>query len=570
MVAACFAACSKNDSEQAEGDTTEAAPQILTLISGGASEYEIIYPENSTPQEANFTVSFTELFYEKTGVTLPKRDDFLKEGESHDTDTCKIFIGQTNYSVSQTAYEDLQYQDIKIITSGSNIVLAAYTNTGFDGILRWFERNVFEGYTEGDLTLQETNIHEPQVAGYPISDWTINENPLEKYQIVYADKNIGKTVLEFQEQLAKKSGWFLKAGLDTQMPESDYEILIGDTNREENGKVGKPSALNYVIKVEDNKLIFKYGGIHTREKILGEFVNIMIDGADKVNIPSTYRLEGDFYDDPNDSSVADGTDVRIMCANLMANSSSYDSGALAKHGFLFERRAEIFHAHIDYYEPTVIGFQEACTYWYDAINSYENIEYWDVLEVPNPKFNNTENIYSSVMWRNDLYKLVDSGAELYSETNNTRCRWYAWVILEDIKTKKQFCVVSTHWNGADTDWTMKQVEELTTFVNDTAKNKGIPVFTMGDFNSNEWSKAWKQYLPAIDSYDCMVADASKRVNVVDSWHGWGVADTDVGGSCDHITATKANVDILKFETLVYLDQIWGSDHAWLLGDFKFK
>lgn len=573
MVAACFVSCVNEETEIADGTTEAPAPQILDLVVGGASSYEIIYPEQSTQQEANFIKTFTELFNEKTGVKLPKKDDFLKPGESRDADTCKIYIGATNHPMAQETYKNLQYQDFRIVTVGSNIILAAHTNTGFDGITRWFKKNVFADYTGGDLSMQAVDLHTSEIAGYPISDWTINGNPLKNYQIVFNDRNIANEVFEIQEQLAKKSGWFLKAGLDKDMPESEYEILIGETNRKENGRVGTPSALNYIITVEDNKLIFKYGGIHTREMILKDFVNIMIEGTDRVDMPASYTLSGDLYDDPNDSSLAEDADLRIMCANLMANSSGYDSGALGEHGFLFERRAEIFHAHIDYYQPTVIGFQEACTSWYDAIKSYENIDYWDVLEVKNPTQSNSENIFSSVMWRNDLYKLIDSGAQLYSAENNKRCRWYAWVILEDIKTKKQFCVVSTHWDGFDSENAWIQARELAAFVNEVRSTKNIPVFTMGDFNSNEWTKSFPQYCTDIDSYDCMKAfnDNHHRVNIVDSWHGWGVSDNGaVGGSCDHITATKSNVDVLKFETLVYLDQIWGSDHAWLLCDFKLK
>jgi hypothetical protein len=68
----------------------------------------------------------------------------------------------------------------------------------------------------------------------------------------------------------------------------------------------------------------------------------------------------------------------------------------------------------------------------------------------------------------------------------------------------------------------------------------------------------------------MHADESLRANRQDAWHGWGVADKALGGSGDHITATKSNVEVLKFETLIYLEQIWASDHSWLLCDFKFK
>ena len=161
MVAACFAACNKDEGETAESSNTEAeVAQVLNLVVGGASQYEIIYPEKSTSQEGNFVNSFTELFYEKTGIKLPKKDDFLKHGETRDADTCKIYIGQTNHPLAQEAYGNLQYQDFRIVTSGTNLILLAYTNTGFDGITRWFKKNVFVDYTGGDLTMQAVDLQE--------------------------------------------------------------------------------------------------------------------------------------------------------------------------------------------------------------------------------------------------------------------------------------------------------------------------------------------------------------------------------------------------------------------------
>ena len=171
------------------------------------------------------------------------------------------------------------------------------------------------------------------------------------------------------------------------------------------------------------------------------------------------------------------------------------------------------------------------------------------------------------MYRKDKFTLLDKGMKYYSKFNNSRCRCMTWGIFRVNETGKEFGFVSTHWDGADTENTMTQVAEITELTNQLAKDR--PVFTMGDLNSNEWTKAMKTYLPAIDSVDCMRADESVRLNIAGSWHDWA-NDKPSAGSCDHITATKKDTEVLKFETLMYNEQIYSSDHAWLAVDIKFK
>ena len=127
--------------ENTSETTEESHNEMLDLIVGGASKYEIIYPERARACEENFTNRFAELFSEKTGIDLPKKDDFLKRGESEETDTYKIYVGYTNRSLSAEAYKALRYRDCRIVTSGSNIVLAAHTDAGFDDIIRWFKND---------------------------------------------------------------------------------------------------------------------------------------------------------------------------------------------------------------------------------------------------------------------------------------------------------------------------------------------------------------------------------------------------------------------------------------------
>ena len=280
-------------------------------------------------------------------------------------------------------------------------------------------------------------------------------------------------------------------------------------------------------------------------------------------------------DDTYDVSMPEGTDLRIMDANLMAQIYSYAEPAFEAN-FEFERRAEIFFATLEFYAPTVVGVQECCPQWREAIKGYRYYdEKWQLLEFDNPNAPETDpddKVYTTVMYRKDLYELLDSGMQYYSEFNNMRCRNFSWALLKDKATGQEFCFVSTHWDGGpdkvtDAESTVVQGKELTSFVNYMALD--YPVFTVGDFNRSETTPTYKKYLEDTGAVDCKHV-AEDLVNPsLNSGHNWGRTD-NWSISIDHITATQKTVDVLRFETLMYNEQIWVSDHSWLLADVKFK
>ena len=227
---------------------------------------------------------------------------------------------------------------------------------------------------------------------------------------------------------------------------TNAEILIGDTDREQSLSVSARKPLDYTVRMIDGKLVIKAGGEHSLAELVGRLSQMTLEellGNKKLVITS------DLFDDKCNSSIASGTSVRAMSANVMADLSNYDNGA-AESGFDFARRAEIFMAALDYYRPTVVGLQEFCSSWYKALKNYHDIDKWSILEFANPNVSG-ENVYSTVMYRKDLYNLVDSGMTYYSKRNNSRCRCVTWVILSDKTTGKRFCFVSTHWDGGDTE-----------------------------------------------------------------------------------------------------------------------
>ena len=546
----------------------------LELVRNGSSPYTIVYPLNSRPEDSNAVFALLDTFETATGIQLPSQNDMLDKDESGNNGTHKILIGKTDYPESEAAFKGLKYQEYRITVGETNIAIAAYTSGGYNSAIRWLKDHVLSNYAEGTLTMKREGCFESLVTGYQVQSWSIAGVSLEKYRIVYSDKNDLKKLNNLVSKIAVRTGYHLDLVSDIASEPSPYEILIGNTNRPESASVETPAFLHYTIQTVNRKLVVKAGGEHSYIRLLEDLADIITKDASVITMNDSYVLNGDFLDDPCNWSVAEETDLRILSANLMAQRQSYAVEAF-KSNFDFSRRCEILFSALEFYDPTVVGFQECCLEWRNAIKSYQSYEkQWQLLEFDNPNLpDDIDNkVYNTILFRKDLFELTDSGMEYYSEFDNERCRCYVWAILKVKATGQKFCFVSTHWTGGngsingETAETVRQVAELTAFVNEMAMT--YPVFTTGDFNRNEYTNAIKTFLADTNSADSMYA-ANTRLNVLGSWHDWGKASHSAG-SADHITALKSKSEVLQFETLVYNEQIWASDHAWLMADVKFK
>jgi len=555
---------STSTTEETTVPVTEAEP--LTLISGGATEYEIIYPKGCEAAVSAAATEFRSLFKRLTGVDINTTNDSRTE----DTVEKKIIIGKTKHAVAQDVFSDMKYYDYRIIVDGNNIIIAALSEDGYSKAIKYFRENVLSKISEGEggktLTMKAENYIASDKTDYQITSWKINGNELGKYTIVYADKDLEDLVLAFRDDIAKKCGYVIATGLDTKTEVSDYEILIGDTNRPESKSVGTPAPLNYFAKEQNGKLVIKSGGEHSLPKLIASIFRSLTKGKKEVIIEPGYKLEGNFFDDPLDSSKPADSDLRIMSCNILAEFESWTANAALNPYLPVSIRKEILYAALDYYQPTVVGFQEMTMNWYTAAEEYsEYAEKWEILKFKNPQRNDGEYVFSTIMYRKDLYTLVESGMKHYSKHNNARCRCYTWTVLKDKVSGQEFCFVSTHWDGSGREHGFLQVAELSAFVNEMKKR--CPVFTTGDFNANELTDEFKKYLADCDIMDAKY-DTKLQVNNIGSWHNF--TKTDISwGSCDHITATK-DTTILKYQSLWQNDIYFCSDHCWLIADVKFN
>ncbi len=114
-------------------ETEPAAPTAYTLISGGASNVKLIRPAdiNTDAMPVKTAIEIRKVISNVTDVSPELGDDWIKNGESHDSSTLEILFGQTNYPETAEAIKELTYGEYTIRAVGNKIVVFSYTDSGY-------------------------------------------------------------------------------------------------------------------------------------------------------------------------------------------------------------------------------------------------------------------------------------------------------------------------------------------------------------------------------------------------------------------------------------------------------
>ena len=403
--------------------------------------------------------------------------------------------------------------------------------------------------------MNEEKCHRPENGTAPLVRLSIAGTALPAYTVVCAAPALLPAVTAAVGRLAARTGVTLPVCGPTD-PETAHEILIGDTGRTASDALPAPEPLCFSARVDGGKLVLRAGGLHSLRELLTRLTDLL-PAAGSAELGADFALSGDLRDDPFDFRAPADAQMRVMSVNILAEYETW-GGKIP-----VEERKEIFFSMLETYRPDVLGLQEFSPAWHDALADYAHADEWELVTFPNPNASAIPPcVFSLILYRKARFDRVDAGMRYYSRFNNNKCRCCSWVVLRDRETGREFCMISTHWDGKDTPDTMTQVAEMCEVVNEM-RRRGLPVFTTGDFNSNEVTAAYPKLLADCEMQDVKFT-AERLLNRIGSWHDLG-CPTPSYYSCDHITATK-DVTVRQFETLIHNRQIWGSDHSWLVAD----
>lgn len=480
----------QNDTEQ-PADTTAATVSNQPIDLNG---YTIVRPESCEDSLTNAGATLrTELsaFY---GTDIKISDDWVKKGESPDSDKPEILLGATNRAQSIAAVEGLNAGDYVIEAVGNKIIICGGSDKATVAAIEYFRANCL---VEGKVVITGGRIE--QKKSYSTLNATIADIPIEQFTIVYSNRvpnNEGKSVAEsLQKMIVEYTGKTLEVVLDRSST-AEHEIVIGECARDLSQELYKNGfgAYDYHIEYKDGKLYFageSFGLQYCIKYIIDVYFSF---GA---SIPANLASTGSMYGHQI-YTMENGGDIRIMSNNVWdcdGNKAAWESKG---ENCSAKVRSEGLAATYMAYAPDVICLQEMSALMIKYIQnklkangfSYELLTYTVGSDVDN----------TCILYRTDTLKLFDKGHHEFTYGNNAGSKSYTWGYFEQISTGKKFAALSTHmwWQsesaspGSDKH-RENQAAEIVAAMDEVIEKYNCPVFVMGDFNTRTTTKAFKVF-----------------------------------------------------------------------------
>lgn len=171
--------------------------------------------------------------------------------------------------------------------------------------------------------------------------------------------------------------------------------------------------------------------------------------------------------------------IKIMTYNIRLDIASDKENSWAN-------RKEIFASQIKFYEPDIMGVQEALPSQINYLDSA--LTFFKHVGIGREGVNKGE--ASAIYYNPAKFEIINSNTFWLSETPGLVSKgWDAsWIrictyaLMKDKKTKKQFWVFNTHLDNTGVVARKKGVEQILNKIKEENK-KDLPVIFMGDFNA---------------------------------------------------------------------------------------
>ena len=290
MVLGCLTSCGGTAVETTVADTTIATEQttttaettkpieMLDLIADGATSYSLVRSEDASTEMIQRITELRNQIKEITGASLTYGTDWIKRGTEVPAQAKEIVIGTTNRPQTIAAQESIREKDFIITYDGERLIITGGNDESTMRAIDYFIENYFD--KEGKKLTVPDNLRDVIEHDYPIDGISIAGVDIRKYQVVvpkecdlytyYAGVNLADFV-------KTNAGISLKVVTDDE-PETEYEFLVGKTNRAASATAPAMSAGQYVLGVVDKKIVMQ-GDSYLVGAGVGVFLNDYVKPA---------------------------------------------------------------------------------------------------------------------------------------------------------------------------------------------------------------------------------------------------------------------------------------------------
>ena len=217
MLSSCNKADGKNDDLSSNTETTIAPSFQIQITKDNASDFAIVFPENSTDLLISAADELSKAF-EECGLKMTTNNDCAENGKDVPVSTPEILIGVTNRTESQKYYQMLKANDYVIATEGNRIIILGGSEEATAAAVDKFKCTYLD-QCSGTLLLQK-GILNSYTGTYPLSDIVLCGKSISQYDIV-----LPNTATAIERHAAKLI-------VDNILEACGYKLLV--TTEEEN------------------------------------------------------------------------------------------------------------------------------------------------------------------------------------------------------------------------------------------------------------------------------------------------------------------------------------------------
>lgn len=260
----CRSIGSGNDTESTSDsveNTTEAPAVSLELDTEALAEYIIRRPEKVKNESIEASVQAAKKLREaiktELGIELQLQDDWYKASDELPATAKEILVGKTNRNETQKILADIRAKDYAIAFENDRIIITGGTDDACAEAVDYFIENYIDSASKKiKLTEHMLDIVE---FDYPMSNISINGVSLREYRVVYpkkCDLITYYTAEILSDYIYTNAGYRLEVTDDTSA-ETEYELLVGGTNRAASSIGIELSSDQYSLSISGGKVVMQ-------------------------------------------------------------------------------------------------------------------------------------------------------------------------------------------------------------------------------------------------------------------------------------------------------------------------
>lgn len=550
---AVFSGCTGHENPDTPQDVVQDTfmPSEITLIENSGSAYTIVYADGNGADYRSIAVDVQRQIEKYTGIKLP----MCRDGSTGVPSENCILVGPVSFAQSRAVTDGLRAHDYTVRTDGTHLVFGVIGEKAAGNALDVLIDAIADYDDTSGAPLRLTLDQSFLFTGYRINTFTVAGTPLKDFTIVYGKDDNAEAAAAVQAQIFDAYGYLLPVVMDWEIDPTGHEILVGETKRPASKAVESPNAaLSYLWIESDGNLVLKSAGLHSLIRAAGLTADHFAALGKDVSIEVGYTAGASIHKPAWEAAWAEGTDIRVMSTNVLADTYIVDWNAYPH----VEHRSEMFFAALEYYQPAIIGAQEFDKYWWREWNNYAHKDQYAIHTADNPRVSG-EKYLSNIIYRTDLLEMEEGGNVYYKYNTNGRCRVMCWGVFKVKATGERFIFLNTHWDvdGVNDDGTKnpgykpQQAAETVTMLRDLQAKYDLPVICTADWNTTETSDIMRNFLKEMDMVNTRQVLHPEQINYIDM-----------------ILATK-DVSVIRWDRLEYHRKPdLGTDHPWVMADLK--